>query len=108
MLKTALAAATPTFDCSQTVLVGGFEIDGDTPLDCGGSSDWSTTGLHVTDGAKDHTAYTQGDAENTPATTWHDGGSSQGKDDITDTYGWTTSVNGDVWTLFGIGRVSDN
>lgn len=90
------------------VLVGLFEIDGNTCVDDPTKQDWDTTGMHVDDGAKDNTAYTQGDSESTDPAGWHTGGSSQGKDDITDAWSYTNIVAGDVWTLFAVHRVADN
>ncbi len=90
------------------VLVGNFEIDGNTCVDGAGKLDWDTTGSHVDDGAKDSTAYTQGDSESTDANGWHTGGSSNGKDDITDAWSYTDIIAGDVWTFFAVHRVADN
>jgi LPXTG-motif cell wall-anchored protein len=101
------------------VVIGLFEIDGNTCVDDLGDPDhlpdpipsnldWDTTGIHHVDGEKDATAYKKGDAENTDQSGWHTGGSSEGKDDITDAWSYTKVVSGDVWTFFGIQRVSDN
>jgi LPXTG-motif cell wall-anchored protein len=110
---TSFASVLPTLaagDCFGTggTLVGTFEIDGNTCVDGAGNADWASTGTHRVDGAKDNTAYTQGDAERDNPAGWHTGGSSQGKDDITDAWSYTNIVSGDVWTFFGVQRVSDN
>jgi hypothetical protein len=109
----SLAAVCPAAN-GTAHLIGDFEIDGNTCVNASGKVDWESlaSSTHKVDGAKDATAYKQGDAENTAATGWHTGGSSQGKDDITDAYSYTDLVpNGDgtsdVWTYFGVTRVSD-
>ena len=90
------------------VLIGTFEMDGNTCVDDNAMVDWDSIGQHVTDGVKDNTAYKQGDAENTDPSGWHTGGSSNGKDDITDAWSYTKVISGDVWTFFAMHRDANN
>jgi LPXTG-motif cell wall-anchored protein len=117
---TASPAAGPNLCGAQVgpVLVGTFEIDGNTCVDAPGKVDWNSFVddnsdtvndiLYTFDDAKDNTAYTQGDAERDDPAGFHTGGSSQGKDDITDAWSYTKIISTHVWTFFGVQRVSDN
>ena len=110
-LSSATLGASLSVSCTGgpgTLAAGGFEIDGNLCVDGAGNKDWDNTGEHKVDGAKDATAYKEHSAENTAVSGWTTNGSSQGKDDITDAWGWTTIASGDVWTVFGVARVTDN
>lgn len=84
---------------------GGFEIDGDLPINNAGD-DWANhPGVANSDGTGDVTQFSNGSKEMDHPDTWSNGtGTAPPKDDIVTSYSYTHTSGGNVWTYFGFVR----
>ncbi|WGY02688.1 sortase [Nocardioides sp. QY071] len=105
----AAAAAPASARVASTVamgLFGGFEIDGNTTVD-GTGLDWDTTGQHLVDGADDPTQYKNPkDFDNHPSTWQAADAVAPQKDDFTDAWVHTATLNGEVFAYFAFQRAA--
>ena len=103
-----LAFQAMTTTSAGAVVVAGFEIDGNTPVD-GGGQDWATTGTHATDpvGNADTSTFTGGSKEFDNPSTWETGtGLAPNQDDISDVYVHDAIVDDDIWGFIGFRRLT--
>ncbi|HEX6249226.1 MAG TPA: prealbumin-like fold domain-containing protein [Nocardioidaceae bacterium] len=93
-------------DLSLLAVVGGFEIDGNIPVDTAGNLDWANTGSVYSDGFSDLTNFSGSSKEFEHPTNWVNGssGTAPGKSDIGDVYIYNTTIGGDTYSYFGFTR----
>ena len=108
-----IAGALVPLSPAQAVLVtppvnsGGFEIDGDVPVNNGGPYDWGNSGSVINDGIDDATQFGNGGSEAGNPSSWGLGaGGAAGKADIIDAYVDGKVVGGQTWAFFAIRRDS--
>lgn len=106
LLLAPLLVVTTFATPAAAVLVGDFEIDGNTPVDTVPNKDWANTGTHVTDpvGNADTTTF-KGSKEFEHPSTWVQGtGLAPNQDDVSDVYFHDAVVGDDVYAYIGFRR----
>ena len=97
-----------TATSAGAVLVAGFEIDGDKPVN-GGGVDWATTGVTTTDpvGGLDESNFTGGSKEFQNPSLWEEGpGTSTPQGDISDVYSHISN-GAESWAFMGFQRTKE-
>lgn len=108
LLLVPVVAVTATTTAASAAVVAGFEIDGNTPVD-GGGTDWAALDdatTHQTDpvGNVDTSTF-KGSKEFQHPSTWEIGtGLAPNQDDISDVYIHDAVVDDDIWGFIGFRR----
>ncbi|WP_195908933.1 Ig-like domain repeat protein [Microlunatus sp. Gsoil 973] len=105
----------PTTAQTATLVVQGFEIDGNCQVNAAGNLDWESPAVGDQpvdrDGLGDGTQYASGSEGNWPNWTGAaGGGSASGQADINDVYAFATrdSVTNNIWEMFGFSRAASS